>query len=156
MRFIAVLALLIFPLADVAAQYPARPSLPRPAACAAFRTADSSLPAEHVPYPKVRQPWPVDVSIATIVKDPLVARHSSDRFRPPSVEQVRKELKRYYVVPRTVWKDEYSHVAGGDEGGWLVSHGRCFMSTLRPGGLGWIVYPDGTAVYLAADLHRPS
>jgi hypothetical protein len=63
---------------------------------------------------------------------------------------------RYYVVPRTEWEHGYSHVAGGDEGGWLVSRGRCFMWTMRPGGLGWIVYPDGTAVYLAAELRRPS
>ena len=156
MRLIAVLTLLAIPLTNVAAQDPARPGLPRPAACAGFKTAGSSLPAEHVPYPQVRQPWPVDVSKATIVKDPLVARHSSDRFRPLPVEQVRTQLKRYYVVPRTEWEHEYSHVAGGDEGGWLVASGRCFMWTMRPGGLGWIVYPDGTAVYLAADLPRPS
>jgi hypothetical protein len=137
----------------VAAQNTERAGLPRPEKCAGFKIARSSRQTEHIPYPQVRRPWPVDVSKATIVKDPLVGRSESNLFRPVSVEQVREQLKQYSVVPRSEWKNAYSHVAGGDEAGWLVAQDECFRWTMRPGGLAWIVYPDGTAVYLAAELH---
>lgn len=153
MRLIAMLTLSFLPLAHAAAQDLASAGGLRPAACADFKTTVSVPSVEHVPYPPIRQTWPVDVSTATIVKDPLAAGRVVN-FQPVSVEQVRKQFKRYFVLPRTEWEHGYSHVGGHDEAGWLIAGGRCFRWTMRPGGLGWIVYPDGTAVYLAAELHR--
>ena len=156
MGHIAVSTLWVLPVAIVAAQEPSRGAVSKPEECAGFRAVTSSLPAEHVPYPKTGKPWPIDVARARIVKDSTVARPGSDHFRPIAVEQVREHLRRSFVVSRREWEQEYSHVAGGDEGGWLVAGSRCFMWTIRPGGLAWIVYPDGAAVYLAAEVRRPS
>jgi hypothetical protein len=89
------------------------------------------------------------VSKAEIVKDERVARRH-EYFAPVSIQDVRERLGRYVVVSREEWKNGFSHVAFGDEGGWLVTETECFQWIVRPGGLAWIVYPDGTAVYLAA------
>ena len=155
MRLITVLTLWVLLFADVAAQESPRAGAPRPEACAGFKIAGSSRAAERDPYPQTRKPWAVDVSSATIVKDPLVARIFAGRFEPLSIEQIRERLTKYFVLTRTEWLHGYSHAGGGDEGGWLVAGGECYLWTIRPGGLGWIVYPDGTAVHLAAELHRP-
>lgn len=123
-------------------------SPPRPAACEGLKITGVAQLSEHVPYPPIGRPWPFEVSTATIVNDSLVAHPSTDRFPPTSIDQVRAALTRYLVVPRTEWEHFYSHVAGHDEGGWLVAGKQCFAWTMRPGGLAWIAYPDGMAVYL--------
>jgi len=94
--------------------------------------------------------WPVDISKAEIIKDQRVARRLSEYFRPISHEEVREKLMRYVVVSRQEWDHGFSHVAHSDEGGWVATEKECFQWIVRPGGLAWIVYPDGTAVYLAA------
>lgn len=152
MRLITVLTLLVLALTHLAAHDRARAGQPRPAACVDFNAAVPERPAEHVPYPPTRKPWPVDVAAAAIVTEPLAAGRTGN-LRPVVAEEIREWLKRYFVVPLTEWENGYSHVAGWDAGGWLVAGAQCFRWTVRPGGLGWIVYPDGTAVYLAAELH---
>ena len=95
----------------------------------------------------------MDVPRATIVKDVQVARiWDLTRMKPAPIEKIREALAQYRVLPREDWLHQYSHVAGHDEGGWLVAGNQCFQWRLRPGGLAWIVYPDGTAVYLTAHL----
>ena len=152
MRVIGLLTLLLLPLPHLAAQGVARAGVPRPAACIALDPDPMSTPAEHVPYPPLRKRWPIDLSTATIVKDPSLRHYVSGAFRPVTVEQVRARLAGYFVVPRAHWENGYSHVGGGDESGWLVAGGRCFLWTVRPAGLAWIIYPDGNTVYLAEEI----
>ena len=79
-----------------------------------------------------------------------MVRPSTDRFPSISIDQVRAAPARYVVVPRTEWEHSFSHVAGHDEGGWLVAGNQCFGRAMPPGGIAWLAYPDGTPVYLAA------
>ena len=122
----------------------------RPAGCAQFKTAVHSQPVEHVPYPSIGSPWPVDIGTAEIVKDLSVAKPLSDYFPRLSLEEVREKLTLYVVVALEEWEHGYSHVGLSDEGGWISTEKECFQWTIRPGGLAWIVYPDGSAVHLAA------
>lgn len=124
-------------------------TVPTPASCSGFKVPPPSDPGEHSPYPAIGKRWPMDVSKAEIVKDERVARRD-EYFAPVSIQDVREKLSRYVVVSREEWQHGFSHVAFGDEGGWLVTQTGCFQWMVRPGGLAWIVYPDGTAVYLAA------
>jgi hypothetical protein len=130
--------------------------VPRPAACEGFALHSLRKLDQHVPYPPVGKPWPIDVSEAQIVKDGTVAYPSSHHFPPLSVEQARDALRLYVVVPHDVWSHHYSHVGLSDEGGWVATESECFQWIIRPGGLAWIVYPDGTAVYLAGCYDPPS
>jgi len=125
-------------------------AVPTRASCSGFKIPPPSHPSEHSPYPAIDRGWPVDTSHAEIVKDERVARRGSEYFAPVSIEDVRERLTRYVVVSREEWDNGFSHVALGDEGGWLTTATGCFQWIVRPGGLAWIVYPDGTAVYLAA------
>jgi hypothetical protein len=125
-------------------------SPPRPPACEGLKIAGLAQLSEHVPYPRIGQSWPGEVSTATIVRDSLVAHPSSDMLPPISVDEVREALMRYLVVARNDWGRTRSIPGGLDEGGWLVAGGQCFAWAMRPGGLAWIGYPDGTAVYLSA------
>ena len=162
-RLIASLALTVLLQAGIGAQGAATPPVPRPAGCEGFKTLPLTLsdrlrdasttpdpwpPAEHVPYPPLRERWPVDVSTATIVDDPSVAFSTDERLPPASIGQVRQRLTNYVVLPHVEWQHRYSHVGGLDQGGWVVTRDQCFTWTVRPGGLAWVVYPDGTAVYL--------
>lgn len=79
----------------------------------------------------------------------MAPRLREDFERVPA-EEVRERLRRYVVISRQEWENGFSHVFGGDQGGWLVRGNECFQWIVRPGGLAWIVYPDGAAVYLAA------
>src|SRR5262249_52743149 len=65
-------------------------------------------------------------------------------------DDLRARLALYLVIPRDDWMHDFSHVGGSDEGGWLVSANRCYEYVVRPGGLAFVVYPDGTAGYLAS------
>ena len=123
-------------------------AVPTAASCSGFAIPPPSEPSEHSPYPTIDKRWPVDVSKAEIVKDERVARRR-EYFAPISIQDVRERLSRYVVVSREEWENGFSHVAFGDEGGWLVTETGCFQWIVRPGGLAWTVYPDGTAVYLA-------
>ncbi len=67
-------------------------SPPRPPACEGLKIAGLAQLSEHVPYPPIGRPWPVEVSTATIVKDSLVAHPSTDSFPPISIEKVREAL----------------------------------------------------------------
>jgi hypothetical protein len=126
-------------------------SPPRPPACADMTTVvGGATVTEHVPYPPPGRPWPVGIATAAITKDSHVAHPWTDSFRDTSIDEVRLALTQYLVVHKAEWEHSYSHVAGHDEGGWVVAGNRCFSWRLRPGGLAWITYPDGTAVYLAA------
>jgi hypothetical protein len=147
-------------VALVLGQEPAPAAASRPAVCVGFRSqASESLvvhPKERSPYPPIGMPWPVDLSKAQIVKDRSVAERRSHYFPPLSLQQVREALTLYVVVSRDDW-DHYSHVGSSDEGGWIADGKDCYQWTIRPGGLAWIVYPDGTAVYLAScPVERPT
>ena|SRR6266496_2893067 len=122
----------------------------RPALCIEFKPPAAPRPSQHVPYPPMGKRWAVDVSNAEVVTDATVARRWFERFPPVALEQVRKILTEYVVVSQEEWETGYAHVGGGDQGGWIVTKEHCFQWIIRPGGLAWIVYPDGTAVYLAA------
>lgn len=122
---------------------------PIPAACQGLKLPPPTRPAEHRPYPPIGMRWPVDVAKAEIAKDERVAHRLSEYFRPLSLEEVRANLSQYLVVPRERWEHDNSHVALSDEGGWVATERECFQWIVRPGGLAWIVYADGTAVYLA-------
>ena len=124
--------------------------LRRPFPCRGFAEPSAYLPGEHVPYPPIGNPWPVDVVKAHLVEDPSVAVRLSDYFPRSSLEELRHLLALYLVVSRDDWMHNYSHVGLSDEGGWLVSGSRCFQFVVRPGGLAFVVYPEGTAVYLAS------
>lgn len=136
----------------------ARPAVspPRPPACTGITLGSGAKAAEHVPYPPVGRPWPVSIEKAAITKDSQVAHPATDEFGATSIEKVRAALTRYFVVPKEEWEHSYSHVGLHDEGGWVVAGNQCFAWTLRPGGLGWITYPDGTAVYLTASCSKPA
>ena len=147
------LLFVLFPLwleSNVAPGASAGAAAPIPASCRAFKTPPPWRPEEHSPYPVVGRPWPFDASKAGIVPDDRVAPRRSEYFARVPAEEVRERLRRYVVVSMQEWENGFSHVAGGDQGGWLVSGKECFQWIVRPGGLAWIVYPDGTAVYLAA------
>jgi hypothetical protein len=129
---------------------------PTPPACAQVKlTASAWDMADHVPYPVSGEPWPVDLASAEIIVDPI----SSSIFLPrpsiprPSIDEVRERLTRYRVLTGERWRNNYSHVGGLDHSGWLIGGGVCYRWTLRPGGLAWVTYPDGTAVHLAGCCH---
>jgi hypothetical protein len=131
---------------------------PRPAVCEAFAASVERPGAEHAPYPPIGDPWPIEVSRGKLVKDSRVTRRLSQYFPPLSLDEVRDRLMHFVVVPRHEWEHGYSHVTLSDEGGWLVVDKKCFKWIVRPGGLAFVIYPDGTAVYLAScrsDLGEP-
>jgi hypothetical protein len=149
-----VLFILAVPLLWTTPQPPLFPETEplRPPACAQVKLPASSWDmADHVPYPVSGQPWPVDLASAEIILDPM--RSSTFLPRPSiprhSIDEVRERLTRYRVLPGERWRHNYSHVGGLDQSGWLIAGGLCYRWTLRPGGLAWVTYPDGTAVHLA-------
>lgn len=53
------------------------------------------------------------------------------------------------IVTETQWWHEYSHVSGGQRYGYLVLHdGVRLRWMVKPGGLAWLSWPDGSKVYL--------
>jgi hypothetical protein len=53
------------------------------------------------------------------------------------------------VVSEAKWKNEFSHVAGGDRyGHLLLSDGTRLRWMVRPGGLEWLEWPSGQRLYL--------
>lgn len=106
-----------------------------PADCQTLSSPLAQPPARR-PYPPVGQPLPLALERTKITGS-------------LSAERVRQALSRLIVVPRDQWEHSYSHVYGMDESGWLVLDRNCLTWRLRPGGLGWVTYPDGTGVYLA-------
>ena len=107
------------------------------------------------PFP-IGKPWPEDVYRAVITIDDSLTLPRDPQFSASTLHpiEVRELLMRYVVVPEAEWKNEYSHVAGGDVAGWItLPDERRMIWMLRPGGLGWIVYPDGGTVYLTAARH---
>jgi hypothetical protein len=124
-----------------------RADVPRPARCRGFDTGPNGAPPERTPYPRIGNPWPVDVLKAQIVKDP--SRSHRLYMSSLSADEVRTRLALYLVVSRDEWLTGYSHVGISDEGGWVRTPTECFQWIVRPGGLAIVGYPDGTAVYLA-------
>jgi hypothetical protein len=62
---------------------------------------------------------------------------------------VREMLKTYHRVTQKQWNG-FSHVAGGDLGGWLIlNDGRCIQWMMKPGGLAWLRFADGEMIYLS-------
>jgi len=118
----------------------------RPPACRGFKS--TWPPADHVPYPPIGHPWPVAGASADIVINSRVPYLRAPRLLPLTAEDVREALMRSSVVSRDEWISA-SHIALlEEESAWLVAGESCYRF-FAGGGLDWIAYPDGTAVYLA-------
>ena len=116
------------------------------------------------PYPPVGRPLGLELSRAVITSSKEAwenyRRHAP--WRPPrrlKALDVQKLLATYLVVSRCEWGLN-SHVAGLDQSGWIdFPDGLRLHWNVRPGGLAWVVYPDGGEVYLTAchapDFHCP-
>jgi len=62
---------------------------------------------------------------------------------------VREMLKTYHRVSQEQWKN-FSHVWGGDLGGWVIlNDGGCVQWMMKPGGLGWLRFSTGEMIYLS-------
>lgn len=113
-------------------------------------------------FPRYRS-WPEDISSSKIVqrkklspKEELAILNHLPEPEPsfePANPDVRQTLMSYYVVPVYEWQNCYSHVALMDRvGDIILPNGARIVWLLRPGGLAYITYPDGGAVYLAQQL----
>lgn len=114
------------------------------------------------------RPWPEDIGQSEIIPDnslqaepvedapaaSLLKRRPGPARSNLRAQEIRRTLTSYLVVPGASWAHEYSHVAGLDQTGWLVSGNAPRLRWLiRPGGLAVVVYPDGGAVFLAREVH---
>lgn len=64
-------------------------------------------------------------------------------------KDVREMLKTWHQVTQEQWK-HYSHVEGGDLGGWVIlQDGGCIQWMMKPGGLGWVRFADTRMIYLS-------
>jgi hypothetical protein len=104
----------------------------------------SSMPTLH--------PWPIDLQNVEMSKDDKLVLHRTEYWAhlDTPIEDVRKSLSKFVVVDKDTWLHQYHHVSGGDQGGWIIfPDGERIKWILRPGGLAYIEYADGTIVYLA-------
>jgi hypothetical protein len=71
-------------------------------------------------------------------------------------EELRQALTHAKVVPESKWRHEYSHVAGGDRYGHLfLADGIRVRWMARPGGLGWLEWPNGQKLHLVLCCSKP-
>lgn len=128
---------------------PAGDSAPPPPRSTSSEAADTEPAGQGA----AREPWPpADLGRADIVSDDALVldRSGREHVRETSPADVRQALSGYQAVEKTRWLREYHHVAGQDQAGWLVlPDGTRLKWVLRPGGLAYVQYPDGTTIFLA-------
>src|SRR5688572_22417172 len=100
----------------------------------------------------LRHSWPIDLRHAEIMKDDKLVLKRSEYWSQldTPIEEVRKSLSEFVAVDKDTWLHQYHHVSGGDQAGWIIlPNGERIKWMLRPGGLAYVEYADGTQVYLA-------
>ena len=162
-RLAVILAFCLAARAGPAARPPESDDARRIRECAEWLTEHGSLavvPRPQVPlepYPELGSPLPFDFSRAALALNPVATGPCAPpaaklRNRLP-IEEARRLLARYVVLRKCEWW-MYSHV--GDEEGGSADDGKGLKLKwwIRPGGLAWVVYPNGRTVFLAG--YRPN
>jgi len=98
---------------------------------------------------------PEAAEVAECTSDPA---HGLDYWKDFvfTCEELRQALTHAKVVPEDKWRHEYSHVAGGDRyGHLLLADGTRVRWMVRPGGLGWLEWPNEQKLHLVLCCNKP-
>lgn len=100
--------------------------------------------------------WSQDISKARIVfaKRNIIGTNPPNPKSPYDENYVRGALTTFFVRNGDDWRNCYSHIADCDLVGELEFPDKTKMQwAIRPGGLAFVVYPDGGVVYLAKEIN---